>query len=99
MVCLEVLTAIAPPPPYVDSMYDFTIKSSADILRELFALLDAMPDSPEKERGRLMLSYDKLPAEMQRIVQTSLGYQRAYCIDPYGIGASLLPHVERLIRP
>lgn len=81
MVCLEVLTAIASPPPYVDSMYYFTMKTSDDILRELFALLDAMPDSPEKERGRLILSADKLPAEMRRVAETSLGYQSSYCID------------------
>lgn len=81
MVCLEVLTAVAPPPQYVDSMYDFTMKSSDDILRELRTLLDAMPNSPDKERGRLILSVDKLPVEMRRVAETSLGYQRSYCID------------------
>ena len=83
-------------------MYDFTMRSSADVLRELQEVLAAMPDSPEKERRCLVLSYDKLPPEMQRGVRESLGYRRAYCIsmpDPYGIGASLLPHIERLTPP
>lgn len=106
MVCLEVLTAISLPVPYADSAYDFTMRSSDDIMRELLALLDAMPNSPDKENRRLVAPYEKLPVEMQRSVQTSLGYRRAYCIDlpanpgdPYGIGASLLPHIERLIKP
>lgn len=42
MVCLEVLTAIAPHAPRVVTIDDFTGKSSKDILRELVAMFRPM---------------------------------------------------------
>jgi hypothetical protein len=88
MVCLEVLTAVAPPPPRVTTMRDFMVTINGEALND--DIMQALMST-----GQATITFDEGSGPAVVVAHTAIGNAG----DPYGIGKSLLPHLERLTPP
>ena len=88
MVSLEVLTAIAPQSQRGLTMRDFMVTINGEALDD--QIMQALMST-----GQATITFDEGSGPAVVVAHAAIGNAG----DPYGVGASLLPHVKCFIRP